>query len=150
MEQEKNWLVTLLIQTKIHSIPYVTKFLFFVSVVIIMNVFSDSFISKFLSALTYTSGICIDAYFLNKQCKTDSKKVEAFIFLHMIIMWAGTISIVLILFFTFKPSFEESKFALWCQYGLNLFILYSTITPLLEAVINCNGNQLSNNIEVKS
>lgn len=68
----------------------------------------------------------------------------------MIIIWAGTVALVIIgIVAASKDTFWESGFFPMCQCFVNLFIIYSTITPLLEAIINCNGNQLTPQKEVE-
>lgn len=150
MSNKDSWFTTLIRNIKINSLAYIAKWIFFIAVIVIIQIFSDSFIAKVLSALTYAAGISIDSYFLNKQVQTDSKIVEVILFFHMIIIWAGTVALVIIgIVAASKDTFWESGFFPTCQCFVNLFIIYSTITPLLEAIINCNGNQLTPQKEVE-
>ena len=149
MTKDKHWLTTLILQIKINSVPYVLKFIFFVAIIVIIHAFSDDFVTKVLSSITYTAGISIDAFFLNKQCSTNSRKLEVFIFFHMLLIWAGTVGLTLLLVIAaINEKFVESLNFCWYDLAVNLFVFYATFTPLLEAVLNSNGNQLTTKIEV--
>ena len=150
MNKEEHWLTTLILNIKINSMPYILKCIFFIGIVTITYVFSNDFVSKVLSIITYVAGICIDVYFLNKQCSTESKNLEVFIFIHMILIWAGTVFlIVLLIVSAMKTGFVDSIYCCIFDVFVYLFVMYATITPLLEAIINSNANQLTNKIEVK-
>lgn len=150
MNKDAHWLTTLILQIKINSIPYIIKLIFFIGIVFITYIFSEDFVSRVLSFITYVAGICIDSYFLNKQCSTDSKKLEVLIFIHMIIIIGGTVALIILLITaSIKKDFIASIYYPICDTMVNLFVVYATITPLLEAIINSNENQLTNKIEVK-
>lgn len=148
MNDNKNWFVTLIINIKINSIPYVAKFLFFIGIVFITYVFSDWITARLLSILTYVSGICIDAFFINKKTFTDNPNLEVFTFIHMIIVWTGTGALLLLLITTaLKENFFSLSIIPYIKYGVNLFVIYVTMTPLLEAILNSKNNQMTNNRE---
>lgn len=151
MTEDKNdehWLITLILQIKINSMPYIIKALIFVMIVVIIHWFSDGEVAKVLSVITYTAGMTIDSYYLSKNCITDSKKLEAFLFIHTIIVVAGTFgAVILLLKISVDNNFVASVGYKMGDFGINLFLLYATITPLLEAIINSNGNQLINKRE---
>lgn len=73
MSNKDSWFTTLIRNIKINSLAYIAKWIFFIAVIVIIQIFSDSFIAKVLSALTYAAGISIDSYFLNKQYKLTVK-----------------------------------------------------------------------------
>lgn len=146
--KEEHWLTTLILQIKVNSLAYIFKGIIFIVLVFIIHAISDGFVSKTLSVATYTIGIAIDAYFLNQQCNTESRDLEVFLFIHMLIVVAGTaVAIALVLVVAVKPEFLQNKFFDFINFGVNSFLVYATATPLLEAIVNANGNQLSNKVE---
>lgn len=150
MSNDDSWFTTLIRQIKIHSLAYIVKLIFFIAVVVIIQIFSDTFVAKVLSVLTYAAGISIDSYFLNKQSQTDSPIVEVLLFFHMLIIWAGTVALIIIgIVAAIKDDFLKSCYFQYCECFVNLFVIYCTVTPLLEAVINSNGNQLTLKKEVE-
>lgn len=113
--------------------------------------FSTDFVAKTLSVLTYVAGICIDSYFMNKQIGTESKGMESALFVYEILMWAGTVALIVLFFkIALDSSFANSVYFPWCKRGVNFFVLYATSAPLIEAILNCNGNQLINKVGEKS
>ena len=146
MNKKEHWIATLIIQMEANSLAYFVKFIFFLLIVIIAYGTTDGYSNKIIFILTYTPGICIDSYFLQKQVDKENLVLKAGLIVNMVVLWALTLSLIVLLIFTYTiPNFTQSIAACYCNIGMNLFVIFATMQPLFEAVVNCIGQQSQEN-----
>lgn len=143
----KHWLGDLVINIFGHSVVYFIKLCVFIVIIGVTYIMNKDFYSRILSILTYSACICFDSFLLTKSIPDNSRNLKIKLIIHTGIVIIGTFILFIILIASASlPYFTTSRYANWCSIGVNLFTIYVTITPLLEAIVNCDKEN-KNNVE---